>query len=150
MPKVLNYIPDGYTETGYIAEVPRIHGEVRFTFRPMLNEERAIVYGRRAKELSPRELEQQFAAEIVARVNEWSLVQDDGSPLAITRENVLRLKPMLFQRLFQIVAGSDASDVDPTWPQEAKAEVADAKIEATLLDRPAGAVLQEHREKNSG
>lgn len=151
MPKVLDYIPDGYTEQAYIAELPRIHGEVRFTFRPMLTEERAIVFGRKSKELDPRKFEQQCAAELAARINHWSLANGSADqPLPINRETLLKLKPALFQRLVNIVAGLDASDVDPTWPSDQKAEAADAEIEATILGTLPGIALQESKEKNSG
>ncbi len=47
-----NYFHDGYTQSGFIAAVPRMHGELRFTYRPALVEERSQL-SEAARQLKP-------------------------------------------------------------------------------------------------
>ena len=39
-----DYFHDGYTQSALIAAVPRLHGALRFTYRPALIEERSQLY----------------------------------------------------------------------------------------------------------
>lgn len=139
-----NTIPsDGYTEPGYVAERPGLHGELRFVFRPMLVEDQSKIM--RALEKASNDGWAVKAARVVAdRVREWSLTEP------IKAEQVLRLKPALFSRLYGIVLGTDASDIDPQWPTEQKAEAVEDDIDALLAGKTAGAAREERNEKNSG
>lgn len=111
MQRILDYIPDGYTEEGYIREVPGLHGPVRFTFRPMLVVQRAGLFGQRTLSL-PDELQDRRCADVLcAQLVSWSVTDSEGRPLAVTAENILRLKPALFQRILAIVSGVEPSDI---------------------------------------
>lgn len=111
MQRILDYIPEGYTEEGYIREVPGLHGSVRFTFRPMLVVERAALFGQRMLSLSDELQDRRCADVLCGLLVSWSLTDTEGRPLAVTAENILRLKPALFQRMLAIVAGVEPSDL---------------------------------------
>ncbi len=111
MQRILDYIPEGYTEEGYIREVPGLHGPVRFTFRPMLVVERAALFGQRMLSM-PDELQDRRCADVLCGcLVSWSVTDAEGRPLAVTAENILRLKPALFQRMLAIVSGVEPSDM---------------------------------------
>ncbi len=123
---LLNFIPnDGYTEKVYLKGIPRLTSDVRIEVRPMLVEERSV-YSRAASSLGPAETNQKAAGVIRERLVSWDLKDAKGQPVPITHENILRLKPALFERLFSIIAGLDAGDEDPEKPsEERKADAAD-------------------------
>ena len=111
MQVILDYIPEGYTEEGYVREAPGLHGPVRFTFTPMLITERAALFSQRMLAL-PEELQDRRCADVLCgKLVSWSVADTQGQPLPLTPENVLRLKPALFQRLLAIVSGMEPSDV---------------------------------------
>lgn len=111
MQQLLDYIPEGYTEEGYIREAPGLHGPVRFTFRPMSVVERAALFSQRMLAL-PEELQDRRCADVLCgQLVSWSVLDAQGEPLALTAENILRLKPALFQRLLAIVSGLEPSDI---------------------------------------
>lgn len=111
LPQVLDYIPDGYIEEGYIRGVAGLHGSVRFTFRPMRVVEQATLFGQRMLSL-PEELQDRRCADVLcSHLISWSVADANGRPLELTAENILRLKPALFQRLLAIVSGIEPSDI---------------------------------------
>lgn len=98
-------IEDGWTEAGYIAESPRMHPAVRFQFRPVLVSERSAIareYDRR-----PHEVAKVNAEHLARKLASWNL------PLPTTADNILRLRPRLFDRLLAVVFGNESSDLDP-------------------------------------
>lgn len=103
-------IRDGFTQTGYIRENPGLHGELRFSYRPMLPEAvDDIEAHRRVKKGSDD------TKLVIAAISERlvSLQQDDGTDLEATAENVRRLRYSLLYRVYNIIAGIEATDVDP-------------------------------------
>ena len=128
---VLNYIPDGYDEPGYIKENPGLHGELRFRFRPMLRADRIVIVTAAAN-LPPEKRGANAAKAIKARLILWDLKDKDGKPQEITEENILRLKPALFDRLEDIVYGYSASDPDPQWTADQKQADTEAALNAAL------------------
>jgi len=111
LPQVLDYIPDGYIEEGYIRAAAGLHGSVRFTFRPMRVVEQAALFGQRMLSL-PEELQDRRCADVLcSHLISWSVVDANGRTLELTAENILRLKPALFQRLLAIVSGIEPSDI---------------------------------------
>lgn len=117
-PTNLNYIPDdGYTEPGYIDPQPLLHGALRFSFRPMITEERAKLLA--AVENMSGDAYDRMAADMMAKkLVEWDLVDAKGEPVPISARIVLRLKPALFNTLYKIMLGFDATDRDPDWQDE--------------------------------
>jgi hypothetical protein len=146
-----NYIPDGYTESGYIKAATGLYGEFRFKYRPMLQEEKdAILEAVEKKGAIAKTL--LLAQSLQARITEWDLTDNRSAtpkPVLIQVDNVRRLRPALFNRLFWIVAGIEASDPDP---KAAPAEVnkdAEDHLQAAIEGRSIGAVKSEGDQKNS-
>ena len=110
------FISDGYTETGYIAEVQRLHPALRFEFRPFLPEERSRLITE--NERHPPIKAAQNTAEKIAdskngKIKSWDLKDDKGEPVPVSADAFRRIKPALHGRLLGIVMGLDASDEDP-------------------------------------
>jgi hypothetical protein len=113
---MLGYVPhDGYTERGYIAESKRLHPALRFEFRPVLNADRAT-YIQAMEELKAPQLKQAEAALLARHLVSWNLGDPAGKPVAISEATLVRLKPRLFNRLFQVVMGEEVGDDDPQAP----------------------------------
>lgn len=146
---MLSYIPDGYTESAYIRAVPRLYNELRFEFRPLLVDQRNIIADA-AQKAPPDKADRILAAAVAKRLVSWSLVDSQGNGVPIGEANVLRLKPALFSRVYFIVAGTDASDDDPTWTDAKKSAESSAILEAAIEGRPVGDVKEEADLKNSG
>lgn len=111
-----NYIPDGYTENGYLAERPGIYSEVRFTYRRLLHGSLAKVrdqmkggFYESAKAIYPT-LAKQIVSWDVRKVNPDG---SDAGVLEIKEIEIARLAPQLIMGLFDIVGGFAASDPDP-------------------------------------
>ena len=107
-----SYIHDGYNETAFIRGVPHLYGDVRFTFRPMLAEDRAEFVERGSK-LKARDQTRRSAELIEHHVLEWNVERLDGKPVPITAEAILRLHPNLFNRILWVVTGTEPWDEDP-------------------------------------
>lgn len=134
--EVSGLILDGYTRPGYIAKVPYLHPELRFRFRPMLALERDELLTA-SRRLSPQQFAASMAKAMANRIVEWNLTHD-GQPVTISSDNIQRLQPNLFDRLFWIVSGANVvdgrniSDVDPQWDtSEADAE-SDAALDRAI------------------
>lgn len=127
----LGYIHDGYTRSAYIAARPRLHPELRFQYRPMLSQNRAVIFHQIAA-LEPDDAERVAAEAIRAQLVSWDLQDHTGSNVAITVANLLRVEPNLAVRLFQVVTGRDATDEDPAWSQERSDELADKRLARAL------------------
>jgi hypothetical protein len=141
---MLNYIPnDGYTEDAYIEALPGFYGEFRFKFRPMLIEERAALFNQNDK-LPPAEYERKCAAALSNKLVEWSLIDKAGKQVPVSAQNILRLKPNLNGRIFGIVLGTQATDIDPLWSESKKESSAEQKYESAIT----GASVQESDVKN--
>ena len=136
-----NFISDGYTETGFIAAVDGLHGELRFTFRPMLPEEVDEVQAVLDQEHVARSHEI-IRGVLVRHIKSWS----DGLP--VTADSLRTIRPSLWNRLYLIVSGRQASDPDPkATPQERSSWVNDV-LEAGKTGE-VGAVRAERDAKNS-
>lgn len=145
----LDYLPDdGYTEDAYIAAVPGIHGAFRFKYRPMLIEEQSAL-SFAGREMKPAAYDQKCGKEMAAKLVEWSLCDKRGEPVPVSVRAVLMLKPRLFNRLFAIVLGNDASDPDPYAAHDGELTATEEQYESALSGRTVGEVRQERDEKNS-
>jgi hypothetical protein len=145
----VGFIGDGYTEQGYIAEVPRLHPAMRFKFRPFLQEDRSRLLNENDK-LKAIQATANTAVKLADKLIEWDLKDAAGEPVTKDDKSIRRLKPALYMRLLGIVMGLDASDEDP----DAKAATDDDApsladhIEAHDTKRPVGDVAQENATKN--
>jgi hypothetical protein len=139
---------DGYTEQGFIAEVPGIHGEVRFKFRPMRCEVRSRVMDA-MKDKKPAEQDAIVAKHLADHIVEWNVEDDRGKSVPVKIDTFRRLKPKLFYRLWDVVLGFDATDIDPAWGDDAVADHVDDLMEAADSPEPIGAATEARDAKNS-
>src|SRR5687768_6885174 len=93
------FIDDGHTEDRFLAAVPGLHPAVRLKVRPATNAERRAY----ANSLTPRDPKaaQLASAKFVdAHVVDWDLPRDK------TPENLAKLRPALWNRIFDVVVGA--------------------------------------------
>jgi len=144
------WIPDdGYTESGYVEAKPGLHGEFRFTYRPLLTETRSRLL-RSFDNLKAEEQDLIVAKTLAERVASWSLTKQSGEAVPVAVDNVRRLKPAIFFRLWSVVLGTEPSDLDPAWETEQKVEAVTTLLEAAAAPAPVGVVREAGNEKNSG
>lgn len=150
MQKLLGHVPnDGYTEHGYIREIPRISPAVRFKFRPTPHEEfHSFQHDQRnAKKAQAAVLAASFLS---GKIVEWDLKDEKDEPMPRSARSVLRLKEVLYERLLGIVTGLESSDEDPKAAQtdsekdQSIAELLDAQESNKLPSE----VRQANDEKN--
>lgn len=107
-----DFIDDGYTEEGYIANEEGYHGELEFTFRPALPR----LADRVTALLMADKWEAFWDAAAKALASEpkllqsWSLKGAGGQDVPITAANIQRLKPRLAHKLWSVVSGNRPSD----------------------------------------
>ena len=142
-----NYFHDGYTQCGFVAAAPRVHGALRFTFRPALVEERSQLSDA-ARQLKSHLYDRHAAAFTAQKIVEWDLVDARGVAVPVSGEALLRLQPDLFVKLHKIVAGWLVSDIDPAWPWTRQERVLDDELEAAVAGRTIGDVREERDAKN--
>lgn len=142
------WIPDGYTERGFIEPVENLHEGLRFRYRPMLIEDGSEFIDSVAR-LKPREAERKTAAMLAKQLIDWELRSPStGEQVEKSPASILKLKRVVFQRLTQIVLGMQPSDTDPEWPAENQDEHIDRKTDVTADGRPIGAVAEDRDTKN--
>ncbi len=142
------HIRDGFTRGGFIKEVDGLHGELRFTFRPMLPEERNAVrrlVGTEKGDKGDVILRTAIADHLV----DWSAADDEGRSIKVGPEGVRRLPPSLYDRLYLIVSGMDASDPDPEATSEVETGYAAALKKAVETGHAVGDVATALQQKNS-
>jgi hypothetical protein len=144
---VLGIIPDGYTESGAIQEVPRLYPRVEITWRPMLGPELADYY-QQVDGLKGKQVRQLAAGHLAGKLKKWDVKGPDGAVLPITSANVLLLKDRLFARLWSIVTGQDAPDEAPgKSPEDVEADLQDA-IRAAETGQSVQAVREARQKGN--
>lgn len=111
-----SWIPDGYTEAVYFEDVPRLYGEMRFTYRPILITRLAKI-NREMNEVGDDDEKRQYIAAkwMSQRLVSWDLKKPDGSPVDHRDiEQLLHIRPALFNRLWNVIGlGIDGGDLDP-------------------------------------
>lgn len=110
--KHYTHIRDGFTRRGYVKEVPGLHGEMRFSFRPMLPEQRNAVRRIVSQEKGDK-ADVLLRTAIAEHLVDWSAADEEGRDVKIGPEGVRRLPPSLYDRLYLIISGMDASDPEP-------------------------------------
>jgi|LakMenEpi03Aug12_release.lakeMendotaPanAssembly.Ray.scaffolds.fasta_scaffold309422_2 hypothetical protein len=99
-----NLIRDGIAQEGYIAEVEGIHGELSFTYRPMLGQKADLYTDMVAKEPNA-EKAYLFVCDIVAdHVTGWS------EAVPPSKDSMRCLKQKLLVAMYRIIRGDRASD----------------------------------------
>lgn len=108
------WIPDGYTQTAYLAELPNMYPSVRFQFRPMLVMNQAIVNKELDMAGEDWQKRQTIAAKwIKQQVVNWDIKKPTGEDVDHNNvSEIIRLRPLLFQRIWNIVNGNDGGDLD--------------------------------------
>lgn len=114
----VNCIEAGLEQPGYIAEVIGLHGACSFTFDPMAPEQ-----FEQFEELKEREVAKNGAANgrimvgqlLSKRIKKWDIVDKDGKPVAITEASCRKIRTAMQSKMYQIIAGIRATDIDPKW-----------------------------------
>lgn len=134
-----SYIADGYTESGYIAEKPGIHEAVRFKYRRMLHGALARVRDK----MSQSNLDGAKAVypELTEHVKDWDVKEYDKEDKEVgtlerSTKNFARLAPQLVEKLFNIVAGYQASDLERSDDKPQRDEI-DELLEASTPETDA-------------
>lgn len=141
-----NYIEDGETRAGYVAEIPRLHEGARFAFRPCLSRERAVILAHMQKQTEPDGVD--FAGAVIAqRVQTWDLKRKNGELVPLTPEHTVRIHPALLQSIYQIILGLQASDPDPNAAQDGDPNDGARELAAALKGEPSPK-SREGQEKN--
>lgn len=107
--QISGFIDDGYTESASIAAEPGLWQEMRFTFRPMLADEYAAFSDFCGRNTDVK-AKQEIARRLAEKVKDWDLVDSAGKPVPVTQQNLLRIKPVLLAKLWNIVCGLQAGD----------------------------------------
>lgn len=143
-----NLIRDGFTEPAYLAAVPRMHAEIRFEFRPMLYREREFF---REKIAAGGQTQvNAMAAAIAAHVVHWDVLGEGGKAAAITVDNVSRLRPIAFAKMYDVIAGYLPSDIPPEANGPEAKDATAAELAAKLETQYFGDAKQEAAVKNLG
>lgn len=108
---VPNFIDDGYTQEGYIAGVVGLHGPLSFTYRPFLPETRDRLLKSQQRDNATGHKEARD--ELAKAVQKWDLKDRTGRDVPKAAVNIGKLRPLLQDKLFSIVAGQIPSDKDP-------------------------------------
>ena len=139
---VYAYIHDGYTRSAYVAPRTRLYPAVRFLYRPMLAQGRSIV-ARAIMDTKDAAKTEEIAAKAVAKqVVSWNLVDHLGADVPIDVAHLLRLQPLLLNRLYMIaVLGDEGGDEDPG--DAAPEPTAESELERILEGSPAPLVPAE-------
>lgn len=138
----LSYIPDGMTLDGYIAADPGVHGELHFSYRPLLPRHYRALQEQMDKLKSDKATEL-IATVMASQIVSWSLTHPmNGKPIEVTPAECERMQNTLFTRVYLVLAGVRASDAVP----EAKPE--QDRDAVSMADMLADMGITESREKN--
>lgn len=132
-----SFIPDHYTEDGYIAEFPGVHGALRFRYRRALGWQCAEAR-RTAASLKPREAEAHWAKFLKGQLVDWELQTPDGKPVDLTEPNILRMNPALSESVLGVVMSVRSSDPDPARPEVPEATLPGDREGADVGNLPPG------------
>ncbi|WP_339730091.1 hypothetical protein [uncultured Gimesia sp.] len=142
------FIPDGYTQDCLINELPGIHEVVRFKFRPVLPEPiRALMHSYFDK--SAKQQGDIVNQTLIRQLVEWDLRDHESESVALTVENLQRIKKPLKDRLFNIVTCYEAGDEAESAKVEEQGDALDFdKILSGEADSSVKFSLQEQDAKN--
>lgn len=140
-----NLIFDGQTRKGYIAAVERLHDYVRFEYRPMLPATVEAVENRVSNETRPEAVVQCISAAVAKHLESWSETGEKG-PHDV--KLCWRLPYPVLNRMYRIIAGIVASDIDPEDKETRTRTIADDMMDEMDGKFP-GAEAMEAAEGNS-
>lgn len=146
-----NVILDGLVKDGYIASAhDGLHGELTFTYVPMLTEEVERMNHTAAKFEQSGEPEKAVTAQAVAlakKVRSWSEVHPTTSaPLAVDANHIGRLQPRLLWRLRTILTGAAGSDPRPAdLKTVASQDALTEEVEEAFRNRQPGDTVENER-----
>ncbi len=103
-----DYIEDGYTEKGSLDAEAGIHGAIQFEYRPMMPVAQGRLLDTKGEAFIPAVAKALCGKE--GSLKSWSLVDSKKQPVPVSEANILRIKPRLFDKLWQVVAGIRPSD----------------------------------------
>ena len=143
----LAFLADTCTLEGYLARSPGLHPALRFRYRPATISERLVLdaSGSGDEAQNPAQL---AAALLARKLVSWQAPDDPSPPPAISPAGVLSLQSELFMKLYRVVLGQAASEIDPLWPAETVNTLLRDQAEAATSGRSVGEIGQERREKN--
>ncbi len=110
MSEYSDFIDDGYTENGHIDAEAGIHGPLDFEYRPMVPQVQARTLAKKDGDEFINAMSKELAGEKDALVKSWSLMNSKKESVPVTEANIKRLRPRLYDKLWQVVAGVRASD----------------------------------------
>jgi hypothetical protein len=139
-------VEDGYTEAAYVAAVPGLYDELRFTYRPLLHVERDAVSDQSGK--SAQNFESVLVAVMQSKLKTWDAMDGKGNPMPINAATIKRLQPALFDKVYTIIAGRVPSDPDPK-NQNPEREKADDVVASIVSGKLVGDIREEGDRKNS-
>jgi hypothetical protein len=145
--KHYTHIRDGFTRAGFVKDVPGLHGELRFSYRPMLPEQRNAVRRLVSGEKGDKG-DVLLRTAIAEHLVDWSATDDEGKDIKVSSEGVRRLPPALYDRLYLIVSGMDASDPEPDATSEEETGYAAALRKAAETGAAVGDVQTVAQQKN--
>ncbi len=116
---VANWIPDGYTVPGYVAESEKgLYGACAFKYRPGIAGEARYVM---EPGLEPEESERRYREFFVNHVLEWDIKNPlTGKMVEINLGNVARVNPLLRGEINSICFGTRKSDPHPVTGETAE------------------------------
>lgn len=103
------FIDDGYTEDVRLPEIPGIAPAIRLTFRPMTTSEYAN-YLQFHERNTPVETKSEASRLLQSKICTWDLKNGRGESVPCTADNIQRLKPVVWNGLWEIVAGTRAGE----------------------------------------
>lgn len=110
-----NWIPDGYMQDVFFQEFPGIHGKARITIRPLAITQQGQVQRELANAESDWDRRQWIAAKwMTQQIVKWDIKKPDGT--FVNHQDVsevMKLRPALFNRLWNVLNNSDGGDIDP-------------------------------------
>ena len=149
------YIPDGYTRSGFIRAIPGLHGQIRFSYRPMLHGKRDSVRNGYQRERGEKG-SLLVAGAIADHLVEWVCLYPEDGPdellrgkaVKVTVDSVRHLAPPLLDRMFSIVSGMDGSDPEPEAEPEEQKEYAELLLQSAETGIGPGALQLAEQQKN--
>jgi hypothetical protein len=141
------YFPDGYTRRGYIKAEENHYGSLAFTYRPALVEERDRIT-ESLKQNPSNKSNEHIRGLLKKQLHDWDLVNDKDQPVEVNAENIRRLHPIVYDKLYLIVTGQIATDPLPQ-PDEEQQHDFLLEMEALATGRAPGDVKAESDLGNS-
>lgn len=106
---ITGWIHDGYTRIAFIAKDPSgLYPDVSITYRPMLVQDQAVIFHEMEK-ADPRRRQSIAADAIRQRIVTWDLKGIEHGKT----EDILKIQPRLFNRMFDIIMGYEGGDPNP-------------------------------------